>query len=109
MSENEWVRALGIDYGTVRIGLATSDDLGMFAHPCQTISGKPEHNPVETIAKIIEERGIKEIVIGLPLHADGRESTMSKAVVKFIEQLHQKIGAEFTIRQVDELGSTKSA
>jgi putative Holliday junction resolvase len=106
---DEWIRVLGIDYGTVRIGLAVSDDLGMFAHPLKTISGKADDRPAEEIAGIVRERGIREIVIGLPLHADGRESTMSRAVLKFIEILRERLGDEIPIHQVDEWASSKTA
>ena len=103
------VKALGIDYGKVRIGLATSDDLGMLAHPLKTISGKPEDSPVGVIVEIIEERGIRDLVIGIPFHSDGRESTMSREVVRFIALLREKLGEDFSIHEVDELMTTKIA
>ncbi|MDF1754614.1 MAG: Holliday junction resolvase RuvX [Verrucomicrobiales bacterium] len=105
----EWVKALGIDYGTVRIGLATSDDIGMLAHPFQTISGKSEDNPAQVIHQIVKERGIKDIVIGLPLHSDGSESTMSKEVAKFVVKLRKELGENFPIHEVDELRTTRTA
>jgi putative Holliday junction resolvase len=107
--DDEWVKAMGIDYGKVRIGLATSDDLGMLAHPFQTIPGKPEDHPVETIVEIVRERGIKDLVIGMPDHSDGRESTISKEVRKFIARLRDALGEEFPIHEVDELRTTRTA
>ncbi len=108
MTDN-WVKALGIDYGKVRIGLATSDDLGMFAHPLLTISGKAEDQPEATIFNLIKERGIREVVIGLPLYSSGAESAMSREVVAFVARLREGLGDDFPIHQVDELGTTKSA
>lgn len=107
--ENHWIKALGVDFGEARIGLATSDDLGLLAHPYQTISGKPEDNPVEALIEIIHELSIQDLVIGLPLHSDGRASTTSKRVIKFIEQLRKHLGEQFPIHQVDELMTTKIA
>ena len=34
---SDWVRAMGVDYGTARIGLAVSDDIGLLAHPLETV------------------------------------------------------------------------
>ena len=34
---SDWIRAMGIDYGTARIGLAVSDDIGLLAHPLETV------------------------------------------------------------------------
>lgn len=106
---DEWVKALGIDYGTVRIGLAVSDDIGMLAHPLKTISGKPEDNPLEEIAATVEERQIKDIVIGMPRHSDGRESTMSKLVAEFVTKLQARLGEDFPVHEVDELMTSKIA
>ncbi len=106
---DDWVRALGIDYGTVRIGLAVSDDLGMLAHPFRTISGRPEGKPIEAIATIVAERKIRDIIVGSPRHADGRESTMSKEADRFAEKLRDRFGEQITVHLVDELMTTKIA
>lgn len=106
---DDWVKALGIDYGTVRIGLAVSDDLGLMAHPLKTVSGKKEDNPVESILEVIRDRSIDDIVIGLPLHSDGRESSMSRKVQNFVKQLRRELGTEFPIHLVDELRTTRHA
>ncbi|MDF1816235.1 MAG: Holliday junction resolvase RuvX [Verrucomicrobiales bacterium] len=108
MTDN-WVKALGIDYGKVRIGLAVSDDLGMLAHPLKTIPGNGETDPAELIAQVVNERGIKDLVIGMPYHSDGRESTISKEVSVFITKLKEKLGDNFPIHEVDELMTTKTA
>ena len=58
------MKALGIDYGEVRIGIAFSDDLGMFAHPLETVQAR-EANPIARIAEITAERSIEIIVIAM--------------------------------------------
>jgi putative holliday junction resolvase len=108
MADN-WVKALGIDYGKARIGLATSDDLGMFAHPLCTISGKPGDQPEAAILKIVQERGIREIVIGLPLYSSGAESEMSREVRAFVGRLREILGSDFPIHWMDELMTTRTA
>ncbi|MEM6917141.1 MAG: Holliday junction resolvase RuvX, partial [Verrucomicrobiota bacterium] len=87
----DWIRALGIDYGTVRIGLAVSDDLGFLAHPLETVSGEKVEAAIERIRDIIEERQIEDMVVGLPLHLDGMEGKAVRRVRRFIEILREGV------------------
>lgn len=57
------MRYLGIDFGTKRIGLAISDELGMIAAPLETIS---TDGALVRIASVIAEKGVEEIVVGRP-------------------------------------------
>ena len=71
------MRALGIDYGRRRIGLALSDATGFLARPWKTIAR--EGNPQQVAAAIArevaalraEDDGLTAIVIGLPKHLSG--------------------------------------
>ena len=63
------IRALGIDPGSVRIGLALSDDIGFMAHPLQTLKTGKESSA--EIAAIAAEKQSKVIVIGLPRNMNG--------------------------------------
>jgi len=100
---------MGIDYGKVRIGLAVSDDLGLFAHPLQTISGKSQDHPVDVINRLIGDRGIRQLVVGMPLHASGDESRISREVRGFISALRESLGPDFPIHEMDELMTTRTA
>ena len=62
---------LGIDYGTKRIGLAYSDELGV-ALPIGAIPGVELDGCWEALAEQIEQRGINQIVLGYPIHMDGK-------------------------------------
>lgn len=62
-------RALGVDPGAVRIGLALCDDLGCMAHPLRTLKAGSE-SPAE-IAAVAAEHGSGTIVIGLPRNMNG--------------------------------------
>ena len=66
---NTQINALGVDPGSVRIGLALSDDLGFMAHPLQTL--KTGKNSPADIADIAAEKGSQVIVIGLPRNMNG--------------------------------------
>ncbi len=77
---------LGIDYGTRKMGIAVSDDNCKIALPLTTIRGG-DTKFLMAIEKIIVQRDIKKIVIGLPINLSGDESSMSKIVKDFAEKL----------------------
>jgi putative Holliday junction resolvase len=85
------MRTLGIDYGTVRLGIAVSDDLGMIATGRETIQVRsmPEAvvKTVEAACKYEAER----IVVGLPLNMDGSSGPMAEAVQVFVKKLGDEI------------------
>jgi putative Holliday junction resolvase len=70
---NTTSRALGVDPGSVRIGLALSDDIGCMAHPLQTLQVKGGALPesASKIAAVAAEKGSPTIVIGLPRNMNG--------------------------------------
>jgi putative holliday junction resolvase len=83
-------RALGIDHGDARIGVAISDELGMLAHPLETIAVK-DTEPVARVAAIVAEKGIGTIVLGLPKNMDGTTGPAAEKARAFAEQLRAKI------------------
>lgn len=102
-------RALGIDYGTVRIGVAVSDDLGMLAHPHETVAGENEDAAVARLAEIVSERKAEVVVLGLPLNMDGSEGPAVKKVRKFSGKLRKLLPDKVTIVEEDERLTTVSA
>jgi putative Holliday junction resolvase len=64
---------LGIDPGTRRIGLAVSDALGMTAQGLETFEIGRGIELIDRIRELVEEYGISEIVLGLPLSMGGGE------------------------------------
>jgi len=84
-------RALGIDLGEARIGLAISDELGMLAHPLETILVKQIADPLVHIAQIIEQKKIEAVVIGLPRNMNGSYGPAAEKAKTFAKQLLDKI------------------
>ncbi|MCH2061433.1 MAG: Holliday junction resolvase RuvX [Verrucomicrobiales bacterium] len=80
------MKALGIDYGQVRVGVACSDDLGMLAHPVETIEVR-QVDPVMRIAQIAAERGAEMVVIGMPYRLDGSRGSAAIKVEKFMARI----------------------
>jgi len=68
---------LGVDYGAVRVGLAVSDPDRIIASPLQTYTLRSQEIDSEHYRRIAAECRAVGLVVGLPLHADGRESAKS--------------------------------
>lgn len=99
---------LGIDFGTVRVGLAVSDALGMLARPLETIHVGEDRDPVERIAEIVGERMIATAAIGLPLRMDGSEGGAAERVRAFIGRLRERC-PRLELVEVDERLTTREA
>lgn len=84
-------RALGIDHGDARIGLAMSDELGMLAHPLETVAVKDTPDPIGHIAAVVAAKDIGTIVIGLPKNMDGTLGAAAEKVRSFVEKLRAKV------------------
>ena len=77
------MRILGLDVGDVRTGVSISDPLRIIASPLTILNSK-EVNVKEEIIKIVESRGVKEIIYGLPISLDGSEKRQAEKVREFI-------------------------
>ena len=84
-------RALGIDLGDARVGVAISDELGMLAHPLETITVK-NTEPVARIAEIAVRDKIGTIVLGLPRNMDGTYGPAAEKSRAFAEKLRESTG-----------------
>lgn len=98
-------RILAIDFGEKRIGFAITDPLNMFGYPLVTISN--DNKFWNELSKVISEYKVVKIILGYPLKESGSESTSSKAVLKFKEELEKRI--TIPIELVDERYSSSIA
>ncbi len=101
-------RRLGVDVGSVRVGVALSDTCALLATPLVTLPRDRGAADQRTIADLVREHEVVEVVIGLPLHLSGAESAASReasaysvAVATLIEPV--------PVRLVDERLSTRAA
>lgn len=101
------MRILGLDYGSRRIGVAVSDELGMTAQGVSTIVRKNRSADIEAVAALAAHLGIEQVVIGYPVQLDGREGIQCEKVNRFCRRLEARMGLP-VIRQ-DETLSTKEA
>lgn len=73
----------GFDFGTKRIGVAVSDPQGRIAFPKTVFLNDENPRFAEQISAFLKEEKISQIVVGLPLAADGGETEMSQTVRTF--------------------------
>jgi putative Holliday junction resolvase len=82
-------RALGIDTGDARIGLALSDELRMLAHPFESVPAG--RGALERIAAVVREKTVDTVVVGLPKNMDGSKGPAALKAEAFAEQLQQRV------------------
>ncbi|MCS7055738.1 MAG: Holliday junction resolvase RuvX [Thermoflexales bacterium] len=99
-------RTLALDVGDRRIGVAVSDTTKLIARPLCMIDRKRE-DAIARVVALVAEYAADEVVVGLPLHADGRLSAQAQQVQAFVEVLSTHL--QMPIRWVDERYTTQDA
>lgn len=102
-------RTLGIDHGEARIGLAISDELGMLAHPLETVPGRDIKAAIGRIVELVREKNVSTIVLGLPLRMDGSAGTAVEKVRGFAKALTKRLPDSVSLVENDERLTTVSA
>lgn len=100
---------LGVDVGTVRVGLAASDPSGLLASAVATLA-RDERGAQDqhAVAREAAERGAVEVLVGLPLNLSGRVGPAAEAARGYAEALARLL-APVPVRLVDERLSTVAA
>ncbi len=91
------MKALGIDHGEARIGVAVSDELGMMAHPLETIVVKETRDPLGRIAELVTREKASAVIVGLPRNMDGSYGPAAAKVRAFADKLRAKIPCEVSL------------
>ncbi|HVT59051.1 MAG TPA: Holliday junction resolvase RuvX [Thermoanaerobaculia bacterium] len=81
------MRALGIDFGEKRIGLAISDPEGRLAVPLRTLERRNDRAALREIAEIVRREGVERLVLGEPVGLDGSRGPAAARVRRFGERL----------------------
>ncbi|HVU09113.1 MAG TPA: Holliday junction resolvase RuvX [Verrucomicrobiae bacterium] len=85
------MRILALDYGTRRIGVAVSDETKTIAQPLEYIPAEPFADFLARLKKILAEKEIDLILIGLPRNMDGSYGPAAQKVQAFSEELKKEI------------------
>lgn len=85
-------RALGVDLGTRRIGLAVSDAGGVLASPLTTIERTRDRQALHRrLAQVVADHEVEVVVVGLPLRLDGGVGPAAAAAEAEVEELRRAL------------------
>jgi putative holliday junction resolvase len=89
-------RLLGVDFGTVRVGLAVTDPDRKIASPLATFTRRSLGSDAEYFKRLVEKEEIGGLVVGLPIHCDGREGQKAVEARAYGQWLQQTTGLPVT-------------
>jgi putative Holliday junction resolvase len=98
---------LGVDLGSKRIGLAISDPECVFAFPAGMLASQGRKKDIQAIGEVIRERDVQRVVVGHPIHMDGRPSENSRSAETFASALSAATGLQVDL--LDERWTTRAA
>ena len=104
------MKIMGLDYGSVTVGVAISDSMLLTAQPVEVIKRKSENKLRQTLARIqvlAEENDVGRIVLGYPKNMNNSEGERVERTKEFMEKLKARTGLEVVLW--DERLSTVSA
>ncbi|MGY1838599.1 MULTISPECIES: Holliday junction resolvase RuvX [unclassified Modestobacter] len=101
-------RRLGIDVGTVRVGVALSDATGTLASPLETVRRAKDQRDLDHLAGLVVTHEVVEVVVGLPKHLSGASGASARDASTYARDLASRIG-DVPVHLVDERLSTVTA
>ena len=102
-------KVLGLDLGSVTLGVAVSDGLCMIARTVETFHFNPDNYEaaIKRVLELIEELDVKEIILGLPKHMNGDIGIRAQISIDFKENLESRCDTPVIL--IDERLSTVAA
>ena len=95
---------IGVDVGTVRVGVSRSDPEGMMAIPVETLS---RETALMKLAQLVEDLSPLEVIVGSPLSLSGSHTASTQDAEAFAAELAQSLSVP--VRMIDERLSTVQA
>jgi putative Holliday junction resolvase len=93
-------RAMALDVGSRRIGVALSDTLRLIASPLTTLRATPRTYALQNIAALIATHEVCDLVVGHPVSLNGTVGPQAKLIEAFVEELRPLVQVPITL--VDE-------
>lgn len=94
------MKAMGIDFGLARIGVALSDDTKFLATPYAVYKRKNEEEDLIYFKQLIIDKKVDEIICGLPYNMQGEEQEIAQQTRQFINKVAE--GNDVNVKFVDE-------
>ncbi|MGZ4507283.1 MAG: Holliday junction resolvase RuvX [Blastococcus sp.] len=101
-------RVLGVDVGTVRVGLALSDLTGTLASPLETLKRAKNLSDLDRLAALVAEHEVTEVVVGEPVHLSGASGASARDAADYAQELADRI-PDVPVILIDERLSTVTA
>jgi putative Holliday junction resolvase len=101
------MRVLGLDWGGRRIGTAVSDERGVIAFPLGFVERSNPKGDLAALERLIAEHGVSRVVVGLPIHMDGRRGPEADEAIAFAGKLAAATG--LAVETLDERWTTVEA
>ena len=101
-------RVMGVDVGTVRVGLALSDPTGTLASPLETLRRAKNLSDVDRLAALVVEHEVAEVVVGEPVHLSGASGASAEDARNYAQELADRI-PDVPVNLIDERLSTVTA
>ena len=103
-------RRLGVDVGTVRVGVALSDPESILATPLTTLErDRRKGFDIKLAANLVHEHEVVEVVVGLPLAMSGSHTDSTRAAIAWAQGLQRRLavkGWSVPVRMLDERWSS---
>lgn len=98
-------RALAIDFGLKRCGIAVSDEMKMIASGLTTVAAA---DLMSYLTRYFQQKNVDEIIIGLPKHLDGNINAVEENIQLFIKELAKHF-PDKKVQRMDERFTSKMA
>jgi putative Holliday junction resolvase len=95
---------IGVDVGSVRVGVAVSDPDGILATPYATL---PRAESLDALVSLVAERSAVEVIVGHPRHLSGAAGASAQDAEAYAASLRERV--EVPVRLVDERLTTVTA
>ena len=86
------MRIMAIDYGDAHTGIAISDPTGFLTGTTTTIHSRKAEEVAGEIARLVQEHGVEELVMGYPRNMDGTEGPRAELYRAFADRLSERTG-----------------
>ena len=100
-------RMLALDYGSARCGVALSDPTRTLATPLPAVERPATKRGLATLVRLVEEREVAQVVVGLPLTLRGEEGEQAVETRAFADRLARRVAAPVELH--DERLTTRQA